>query len=647
MKIYSKIMLMILPLIVIPVAIISLIAFYLSRTAILSMAQETLRNQLANAIDICSRQTSNIQTLGENETIKLANAQAAAIEKVEAITFGETGYTMVVDSTGFIIAHPNYKYIQQTISGETWFNLIKNIDKSSFVYTWESKKRLAQFQRFPDWGWYVISSKAESEILSPVDRLGLYIGGLLALSLLIAFLAIRSFAHQLTAPIQTLLAGTDRIRAGELAVPIPITTNDEFGTLANAFNNMTDHLRDVIGNLEQRFTGRTQDLEQRALQLQTASEIAQEATSAQDLDTLLSRSVNLIQERFNFYHVSIYTPDEQRQYAVLRAGAGEVGKEMAQRGYRMRIGDVGIVSHVAETGELRVINDVKADFTFLKHPLLPDTACAAALPMKAGGRIIGVLDVESKRVNDFTQDSLAVLQTLSDQLAIAIDNTRLFEELRTSLQETRTLYQQFAQESWSRATQSNMNSGYQFDLSKITPYTRDLPAEIQSQLLEGKAVKYIDRNNGEENLSDLKVKQSERNDRSMLIAPLIMHDQLIGVLGVEAENPDHEWLPEETALLETISNQVALTLENARLLEVTQHRAARDRMVAEITNKMRRAVDMDTLIQTAVREITRAIDVPEAFVQLRTQSETQNKMATQSSPEIKTGDTAPEAELGR
>jgi HAMP domain-containing protein len=520
MKIYSKIMLMILPLIVIPVVVVSLIAFYLSRTAILSMARETLRNQLANAIDICSRQTSFIQASGETEKAKLANAQAVAIEKVEAITFGETGYTIVVDATGFIIAHPNHQYIQQNTSGEAWFNLIEKKDKGSFTYSWESTKRFAQFQWFPDWGWYVISSKAESEILGSVDRLGTYIVGLLALSLLIAFLAIRLLARRLIAPIQTLLAGTDRIRAGELAVHIPITTNDEFGTLANAFNNMTDQLREVIGNLEQRFTGRTQDLEQRALQLQTASEIAQEAASTQDLDTLLNRSVNLIQERFNFYHVSIYTPDEQRQYAVLRAGAGEVGKVMAQRGYRIRIGDVGIVSHVAETGELRVVNDVKTDYTFLKHPLLPDTACAAALPMKAGGRIIGVLDVESKRVNDFTQDSLTVLQTLVDQLAIAIENTRLLEELRTSLQETRTLYQQFAQESWSRTTQSNINSGYQFDLSKITPYTRNLPAEIQSQLLEGKAVKYIDRYTGDENLSDLEVQQSERNDRSMLIAPI-------------------------------------------------------------------------------------------------------------------------------
>src|SRR3972149_3704144 len=116
-------------------------------------------------------------------------------------------------------------------------------------------------------------------------------------------------------------------------------------------------------------------MERRALQLQAASEIAQEAVSTHDLATLLDRSVNLIQERFGLYHVSIYSPDEQKQNAVLRAGAGEVGKIMVQRGVRVRIGDIGIVSQVVGTGEPRVVNDVTADFTYVKHPLLPDTAC--------------------------------------------------------------------------------------------------------------------------------------------------------------------------------------------------------------------------------------------------------------------------------
>jgi len=619
MKIYTKILLITLPLIVIPAVIVSLISFQVSRTAIQSMAQDTLKIHLSNAIDICAKQASTIQ---EKESVKVTavnstatEAQTAAADALKSVTFGETGYTMVVDATGFVISHPVQHYIRQNISGESWFYDIYDKANGSFSFSWEGKKRLAKYQRFSDWGWYVISSESEGELLGPVERIAIYNGGLLALSLLIASVSVLFLARRLTSPIQALLAGTERIRNGELAVQIGVKTNDEIGILANAFNSMTGQLREVIGSLEQRVTERTQDLEKRALQLQTASEIAREAVSTHELDTLLYRSVNLIQERFSYYHVSILSLDDQRQFAILTAGAGEVGKIMVQRGFRVRIGEYGIVSHVVETGESRVINDVKTDFAYVKHPLLPDTASEATLPLKVGTRIIGVLDVQSQRVNDFTQDNVDVLQTLADQLAVAIENTRLLEELRTSLQETRTLYQQYIQESWSHASRGAQITGYQFDLSHITPFTRLLTVELRTRLLAGKAIPIRDR---EANEAEPGIDGTEHRagDRAVLVAPLIMYDQLIGVLGVEAENPDHQWTPEEMALLEAISNQVSLTLDNARLVEVTQRRAARDRMVSEITNKMRRAVDMDTLIKTTVREITSAINVPEAFLQL-------------------------------
>jgi len=597
MKIYSKILLITLPLIVIPAVIVSLIAFQISRTSIRSMAQDTLSNHLASAMDICARQANIMQDVGE--------AQAAAVEGLEAVSFGETGYTMALDATGFIVAHPVQDYLRQNISGEAWFTNIYDKDEGSFTFSWEGKKRFAHFQRFSDWGWYVISSETESELLGPVDRLGFYIGGLLALSLLVAFLTILVLARWVTTPIRALLAGTERIRRGELAVPIEVTTNDEIGTLASAFNEMTDQLREVIGRLEQRVTERTQALEQRVLQLQTASEIAQEAVSTHELDTLLDRSVNLIQERFSFYHVSIYSPDEQRQYAVLRAGSGEVGKLMVQRGYRVRIGDVGIVSHVSATGELRVINDVKTDFTYVKHPLLPNTACAAALPLKAGGRIIGVLDVESQRVNVFTQDNIAVLQTLADQLAVALENARLLNELRSSLKETRTLYQRYTQESWSRVTKGNKVSGYQFDLSQITSYTRDLPAEVHSRLLAGHAVPIRDQRSEDSRKTEGNdpTDQNVLGSRSILIAPLILYDQLIGILGVEEDNPDHLWSSEEIALLEAISNQVSLTLDNARLVEETQLRSEQIRLLQEITAAAASHVNLNELLDAVSKRL--------------------------------------------
>jgi GAF domain-containing protein/HAMP domain-containing protein len=603
MKIYWKILLITLPLIIIPAVMVSLIAFQISRSAITSIAKDSLNNYLSSAIGICTRQATTLQAKGETDPAKIAEVQTATAKELTAATFGQTGYSMVLDVTGSIIAHPDQQYLQQNISGTAWFSGIQAKEKGSFTFTWEGKQRLAYFQKFTEWGWYVISSETESELLGPIDKLGTYIGGLLALSLLIAFAAIMVLTRRLTAPIQALLASTERIRRGDLAVPIGVTTNDEIGTLANAFNSMTARLREVIGSLEQRVTERTQDLERRALQLQTASEIAQEAVSTHDLDTLLDRSVNLIQEHFGFYHVSIYAPDEQRQYAVLRAGAGEVGKIMVQRGYRVRIGEVGIVSHVAGSGEPRVINDVKTDFTFVKHPLLPDTACVAVLPLKVAGRVIGVLDVQSQRVNAFTQDILAILQTLADQLAVAIENARLVGELRNSLSETRSLYQHYTQDSWSRATKGKKVSGYQYDLSQITSNTRQLPADIHARLMAGHAIPIRQHAGNMGVQTDGSTGGKDTGDRSVLVAPLILYEQLIGVLGVEEEDPNHPWSSEEIALLEAIANQVSLTLDNARLVEETQLRSEQIRMLQEITAVAASHVNLDKLLDAVTRQL--------------------------------------------
>jgi GAF domain-containing protein/HAMP domain-containing protein len=625
MKIYSKILLVALPLIIIPAVVMALVSYDKSRNEIRSMAQESLRSYLTNAIGICTQQSNTLKIKGEMKSEKISEAQSIATSEIGAVTFDKTGYLMVVDANGTIIAHPEQKYLNQNFSTESWFRNIKGHDQGTFTFTLGGEKRLANFQRFQDWDWYVISTENEVELLGSVSQLGTYIGGLLALSLLIALIAILIFTRWIIAPIQALVAGTEQIQKNEPVIHFGVTTNDEIGILAKAFNNMTGRLEEANNNLEQRVTERTQKLEHRTLQLQTASEIVRVATSTHDLNTLLDQSVTLIQERFGFYHVGIYTPDERKQYAVLRAGSGEVGKLMVQRGYRVRIGEVGIISYVAGTGEPRMVNDVNTDFTYIKNPLLPDTACATALPLKANDQVIGILDIESQHVNGFTQDMIAVLQSLAGQLAIAMENARMFGELRNSLQETRTLYQQNTQDSWARTTQENITSGYQFDLSQITTYTRDLPDDIRSHLLEGKVLQFIDHKTGGDYKNDHSVVQSDGNDRSVMVAPLIMRNQLIGVLGVETENLEYQWSPEEAALLESISNQVAMTLENARLLEETQRRGARDRMVADIANKMRRAVDMDTLIQTAVREITKAVNVPEAFVQLGLQTRAQDK----------------------
>ena len=159
-----------------------------------------------------------------------------------------------------------------------------------------------------------------------------------------------------------------------------------------------------------------------------AAEIGRLVTSTLDIETLFGRTVNLIHERFGFYHAAIFTIDETGYNAVLATATGKAGGEMLARQHSLAVGSKSIVGTVSSTGNPLVVNDVSVDPTYRPNPSLPDTKAEAAIPLRIGKRIIGVIDLQSKETDAFTTADIAVLLTLADQVAIAIDNARLFGE---------------------------------------------------------------------------------------------------------------------------------------------------------------------------------------------------------------------------
>ena len=205
--------------------------------------------------------------------------------------------------------------------------------------------------------------------------------------------------------------------------------------------------------LEQRVADRTRDLERRSMQLQAASEVARDATTARELDDLLNRAVNLIRDRFAFYHAGIFLLDEDREYAVLRAATGEAGRQMLEQGHRLKVGEVGIVGYVTGSGRPRIALDVGADAVHFENPLLPETRSEMALPLQVGRQIIGALDVQSREPAAFDEDDVALLQTMADQLAVAIENARLLNQMQQTVHELEAATRHYTQESWRKAVQ--------------------------------------------------------------------------------------------------------------------------------------------------------------------------------------------------
>jgi signal transduction histidine kinase/CheY-like chemotaxis protein len=173
--------------------------------------------------------------------------------------------------------------------------------------------------------------------------------------------------------------------------------------------------------------------------LATSAEIGRLVTSTLDMDTLFSRTVNLIHERFGFYHVAIFTIEETGFNAVLKSATGKVGEEMLQRRHFLPVGSRSIVGTVSSTGNPLVVNNTTVDSTYRPNPLLPDTRSEAAIPLRIGRRMVGVIDLQSMETDAFKQDDIGVLLALADQVAVAIDNARSYELAQQAITEMREL----------------------------------------------------------------------------------------------------------------------------------------------------------------------------------------------------------------
>src|SRR5258706_1847159 len=184
--------------------------------------------------------------------------------------------------------------------------------------------------------------------------------------------------------------------------------------------------------------GRNQEaISRRNEYLAVSAEIGKLVTSTLDLNSIFTRTVKLISERFGFYHAAIFIVEETGFNAILREATGEAGAMMRIQGHSLPVNPNSVVGKVTSDGQAVVVNDVLIDSLHKVNPLLPDTRAEAAIPLRIGNRVIGAVDIQSTTANAFTEDEISVLQTLADQVAIAIDNARSYELSQEAVKEMR------------------------------------------------------------------------------------------------------------------------------------------------------------------------------------------------------------------
>ena len=236
------------------------------------------------------------------------------------------------------------------------------------------------------------------------------------------------FVTRILAPIGTLNEVALDISGGNLERVAPVQSSDELGTLARTFNSMTGQLRESIGSLERR-------VQQRTEALATSAEVGRRLVTILDKNELVHAVVEQVRDAFNYYHVQIYLLDETNKRLVMAGGTGEAGQTMLARGHQIEVG-MGLVGQTAAHNTPVLVPDVTQAKQWLPNPLLPDTRAEAAVPIAVGSRVLGVLDVQQNITGGLTEESVELLQSIANQVAIALQNAQLFAELQQAQQET-------------------------------------------------------------------------------------------------------------------------------------------------------------------------------------------------------------------
>ena len=444
--------------------------------------------------------------------------------------------------------------------------------------------------------WQIAFFQPESVFLEPARQqtndILLFSALITSLTLGVALLA----AQSLGTPITRFTAIAEQIAAGDLNVQTPITSKDEIGALAQAFNKMTNQLHQTLEGLEQRITERT-------ILLQTSIEVGRAATSILNPERLINQVVNLITNRFGYYYAAVFLNDEFNEWAELKDATGETGKALLARRHRLQIGGQSMVGTAVATKQARIALDVGAEAIRFNNPLLPETRSEIALPLLVGEEAIGALDVQSTEEAAFSDQDIETMQNMANQIASAIQNAHLYQKTQSQLEEINNLNRIFMQENWENI-RKNRTLAYQIKYNQVAAVVSPEIPYVESAIRESIPV------------------LTTENGSACMTLPLILRGYVLGVIHLKSEKSD--WSLDDLTLIDSVTRQATLALENARLVEASQQLAQREQQINQISSKIRSSADIETILKTTLTQIASVLDIQEASIQLNSTKTNRN-----------------------
>ncbi len=410
------------------------------------------------------------------------------------------------------------------------------------------------------------SLTAENQFLRQSFQIQSTVVSILALALgaVLAFFISRT----VSVPLKELISTFKAIEAGDLSKRANVTATDEIAEVTMHFNSMVASIEELRGTLEKQVEDRTR-------LLKATNDLAKVSSSILDPDELLAKIINMFTDQFNYYYAAIYIIDPGEKWAELKEATGEAGKVLKQNHHRLELTSKSMVATSIREKAPRISQNTSDEKQRVENPLLPYTRSEIALPLIAGDRILGALNVQSTKTGDFGLEVIETMQNMAGQVAIALENARLFQETQLRINEMRAIQQQYLVEGWGSLSMRK---------------------------------------------NELEYSIGESNDANTqkLITPINLRDQTIGQIAIESSG---DWTTEQKNLIDAVATQAAIALENARLVNESRQIATRERMLAEINSKIWASTTIDGVLQTAVKELGRRLDASSATIELKLDDE--------------------------
>lgn len=331
-----------------------------------------------------------------------------------------------------------------------------------------------------------------------------------------------------------------------------------------------------------------------------------------DLNTLLEETVRLVRDTFDDANeVQLFLVDMDRKSATLVASTNQSGGPPV--GHQVGVGSLNVIGRVTVSGQQVIVRDTPEEQSFRRSAFLEGTRAELVLPLRVGNETIGALDLQSKNIEAFQPEDIETCETLANQIAVAIDNARLFADAQARLAENQRLYEQ-ASASLREIERLNqqLTGGAWAEYLRGLPQTPAYTVDPSTGRVEDAAERTATMS---EAIRRAQVITRSNPTNKVVCFPISVRGQVIGAMEFEL-SPDQYLGPDHLVILRQVVERLGLAAENIRLLDEAQRIAQREAMVNEITARMQAATNVESVIAAATQSLADAFEAPRVAIRL-------------------------------